>query len=150
MKAKVNWVLIADGSRARIVRQNDMNGETGAQSQDLVFEFDHKRLGEIMTDRPGRSFASEGVRRSAMEYRSEPEKDQEAHFANTLVDALERALHAHQFDQLSIIAEPRMLGIIRQKLSPGLREAVIAEVAKDLTKLPREELDTALAHLGIG
>jgi protein required for attachment to host cells len=149
MKAGTSWVLIADGARARIVRLKNTNHETGVQMDDLVFETDHRRTGEIMSDRPGRSFASEGARRSAMEYRTEPEREQEARFAGTIVDDLDRRLRAHEFDRLSIVAEPRMLGTLRQKLSPALRQAVVAEVAKDLTKLPRHELDTAIAALGI-
>lgn len=62
------WILVADGSRARIVRY-DANGK---HSDDLVFEADHKQLKEIMADKPGRSFASMGAKRSAMEYHSDP------------------------------------------------------------------------------
>ncbi|MCR5943986.1 hypothetical protein CQ057_21760 [Ochrobactrum sp. MYb49] len=53
-------------------------------------------LDEIMSDRPGRSFASERVRRSAIEYRLEPEKDQEARFADMLVGELKRRLRARE------------------------------------------------------
>lgn len=149
MRAKASWVLIADGARARIVRRRNANSDTDVQAEDLVFAIDHKKTGEIMSDRPGRSFAPEGARRSAKEYRSEPEKDQETRFAGMLVDELERRLRAHEFEKLSIVAEPRMLGMLRQKLSPALRQTVVAEVAKDLTKLPRQELDKAIAELDI-
>lgn len=149
MKAKTSWILIADGARARIVRGKDTHDENEAQAEDLVFEIDHKKAGEIMSDRPGRGFASEGARRSAMEYRSDPEKEQEARFADTLLDELERRLHAREFERLAIVAEPRMLGTLRQKLSPALQRVVVAEAAKDLTKVPRHELDAAIAGLGI-
>lgn len=149
MKAKTSWILIADGARARIVRRENPRDETRDQAEDLVFEIDHKKSGEIMSDRPGRSFASEGARRSAMEYRTDPQKEQEAEFADTLVDELERGFYAREFEQLAIVAEPRMLGTLRQKLSPALRRVLVTEVAKDLTKLPRHELDAAIADLGI-
>lgn len=149
MKAKTSWILIADGARARIVRRENPRDETREPPEDLVFEIDHKKTGEIMSDRPGRSFASEGARRSAMEYRTDPEKEQEAEFADTLVDELERRFYDREFEQLAIVAEPRMLGTLRQKLSPALRQVLVTEVAKDLTKLPRKELDAAIADLGI-
>ena len=149
MKAKTSWVLIADGGRARILRRKSTREENEVQADDLVFEIDHKTLGEIMSDRPGRSFASEGARRSAMEYRSEPEKDQEARFADTLVGELERRLRAREFHRLAIIAEPRMLGTLRRKLSPALQQTVVAEFAKDLTKMPRQDLEATILELGI-
>ncbi len=149
MKAKTTWILIADGARARIVRQADAKAEAAGQAEDLLFEIDHKPLREIMSDRPGRSFASEGARRSAMDYRSEPEREQEARFAHTLLEELERRLVDGEFERLAIVAEPRMLGALRQKLSPALRQTIVAEVAKDLTKIPRQELGAAIAQLGI-
>lgn len=147
MKKKTTWVLLADGARARIVRLTNTKDEN--QVEDLVFEIDHKQLGEIMSDRPGRSFASAGKRRSALEYHSEPEKEQEARFAETLVAELEQRFLAHEFQRLAIVAEPRMLGVLRQKFPPTLQQAIVAEVAKDLTKVPRHELAEAISQLGI-
>lgn len=145
MKVKETWVLIADAARARIVRHR----RDGMEAEDLLFEFDHKQLGEIMSDRPGRSFASEGRRRSAMDYRSEPEKEQEARFAEALLAELEQHLHAHEFERLAIVAEPRMLGTLRKRMSPMLRRTIVTEVAKDLTKVPRHELGVVIAQLDI-
>src|SRR5690606_23382694 len=147
MKAKTSWVLVADGARARIVR--DLGMDTGAEDRldDLVYEIDHKQLREIMADKPGRGFASEGARRSAMEYRSDPVQEQEVEFAGMLLDELERRHAADEFGRLAIVAEPRMLGTLRQKLPAALRQAVVKEVPKDLTKLPVKELREALAAL---
>lgn len=147
MKTKTTWVLVANGARARVVR--DLGTGAEDRQEDLVFEIDHKQLREIMADRPGRSFASEGARRSAMEYRSDPVQEQEARFAATLLEQMEQRLAAGEFQQLAIVAEPRMLGVMRKKLSPTLRRAVVGEVAKDLTKLPERELLEAIAELGI-
>lgn len=147
MKAKTTWVLVADGARARIVRDVATGVATADRPEDLVFEIDHKQLREMMADRPGRSFASEGARRSAMEYRSDPVAEQEAAFADMLLERLEQRHAAHEFDRLLIVAEPRMLGLIRQKVSPTLQRAVVKEVPKDWTKLPPDELRQAIAEI---
>lgn len=149
MKAKITWILVADGAHARIVRQTEAKAGGRGPVDDLVFEIDHKQLGEIMSDRPGRSFASEGARRSAMEYHSDAVLAQKTRFAETLLEELAQRHAAGEFERLVIVAEPRMLGVIRQKLSPTLHQTVIAEIAKDLTKLPRQELWRAVAELGI-
>lgn len=149
MKVRRTWVLVADGARARIVRQMMARTGEGEAVDDLVFEAEHKRPGEIMADRPGRAFASEGARRSAMEYHSDPEREEEARFAATLAGMLERHRAEGAFDALAIVAEPRMLGLIRQSLPGPLRDIVESEVAKDLTKLPAAKLRAAIRELGV-
>jgi protein required for attachment to host cells len=149
MKAKATWILIADGARARVLRNAALDVEVEGKQKDIVFEIERKQLREIMSDRPGRSFAPAGARRSSMEYRSEPEKDQEARFADMLLEQLDRRLRSRQFDRLAIIAEPRMLGVLRQRISPTLRRTIFAEVAKDLTKMPQQALREAIAQLDI-
>lgn len=150
MKTPTTWISIADGARARVMRGLETGGEDADRQDDLVFEIDHKQLREIMSDRPGRSFASEGARRSAMEYRSDPVQEQEAEFARMLLEQLEQRHAAHEFDRLVIVAEKRMLGVIRRELPPALRRIVAGEVAKDLTKLPAQKLREAIANLKIG
>lgn len=140
MRPKKTWVLIADGSRGRIIRQLWPNAETGGRLDDLNFNIEHKKLSQIMADRAGRSFSSTGMRRSAMEYHSQPVRDQEARFAGSILKTLTLAFAKREFDCLVIVAEPRMLGVIRLIIPSALRRAVTKEIAKDFTKLPRQEL----------
>lgn len=149
MKRKRTWILVADGARARIIRQMDGDNEDAALLDDLVFEVDHKTPREIMSDRPGRSFTSKGRRRSAMEYSSDPVQEQEVQFANTLIEELARRYADHEFNHLAIVAEPRMLGTLRQKLPEVLVPTLVKEVPKDLTKLPKLQLMQALNKLDI-
>lgn len=149
MKAKRIWVLVADGARARIIRELVSGSDAGERLDDIVFDAEHKQLREIMSDRPGRTFASQGARRSAMEYHSDPVREREEAFAATLVDHLVRHHTADEFDALAIIAEPRMLGLIRQNLPASIRDLVTREIAKDLTKLPGLRLRDAILELGI-
>lgn len=149
MKAKRTWVLVADGARARIIRQLHPDRDAEQKLDDLVFEIDHKQLREVMADRPGRSFASQGTRRSAMEYHSDPVQAQEEQFAESLIETLVQHQVAGSFDALAIIAEPRMLGVLRQRLPVSLSGLIAGELAKDLTKLPALKLRTAVAELGL-
>jgi protein required for attachment to host cells len=139
------WILVADGSRARIIRYK-ANGE---HLDDLVFEADHKQLKEIMADKPGRSFSSSGANRSAMEYHSDPVRQQADDFAAFLCERLEQGRIAGEFDSIAIVAEPRMLGTIRPRIPHLLGSMVVAEIGKDLTKVPAHELYPAIARLDI-
>lgn len=146
MKPTRTWILIADSSRARIVRSAGAKAEP---LEDIVFEADHKQLKEIMADKPGRSFASVGTNRSAMEYHSDPVRRQSEEFAALLVEELGQRSAGGEFDRLAVVAEPRMLGLIRRALPQQLADKVVAEIDKDLTKLPALELRDAIAGLGI-
>jgi len=157
MKPPRIWVLVADGSRARIVRNPAQNTrdrlperiETAESNEDIVFEAEHKPLREIMSDKPGRSFASEGARRSAMVYHSDPVRNQEKEFASTLIATLEERRQAGEFDRLVVVAPPRMLGLIRQQLPDALRDVVTGEIAKDYTKLGWKQLRGAIAGIDL-
>lgn len=140
-------MLVADSTRARIVREPGSHGQDTLE--DLTFETEHRQPREIMADRQGRAFASMGRRRSGIEPHSDPEREQEEAFARKLVDELSRRHAAGEFDALAIIAEPRMLGMIRSRLSGPIGECVAGELAKDLTKLPVPKLRKAILDSGI-
>jgi protein required for attachment to host cells len=149
MKTERVWVLVADSSRARIIRSPELRAKDDRHLADLVLESEHKPAREIMADKPGRSIASVGARRSAMEYRSDPVRLQTEQFAGAIADQLERRRAAGEFDRIVVVAEPRTLGAIRRKLPQQLAATVAAEVAKDLTKLPPDELRAAIVDLNV-
>lgn len=139
MKAKVTWILIADGATAKVFEHNGPG--KGLQAvDDLMFEQTPLKAGEIMADRPGRSFASVGGGRSAMEYSSDPVAVRERRFVENVAEELERKHQQHAFDQLIVAAAPTALGDLRPALSKGLRDTIVAELPKDLTNLPTAQL----------
>ncbi|KQU92425.1 hypothetical protein ASD99_11080 [Mesorhizobium sp. Root695] len=149
MKSRRIWVLVADGARARILRDVLSTGKTPDKQEDLVFHSEPRQLREIMADKPGRSFASTGARRSAMEYHSEPVREQDRAFAAMLAHTLHSHHVAGDFDQLVVAAAPQMLGDLRQAFPESLLKITTAEIAKDFTKLPSHELRDAIRKLEI-
>lgn len=151
MKPILTWVLVADGSRGRVLRDFPMKNteipRTQEHPEDLVFAAPHKQLHEIMADKPGRAFESSGSRRSSMEYHSDPVAQMEHAFAEDILEALEAHHREKAFSKLAIIAAPKMLSHIRKALPDSLKGTVVAEVAKDLTKLPANELREAVHDL---
>lgn len=150
MHGKETWALVADGGRARILRGLNILGEPRghqAAAADIVHEAAHLRTSDYGTDKPGRSYASVGSRRSSMEATSDPVRVAEQDFASQLIDELETHLNAGDFDRLALIAAPRMLGDLRAALPASLKDKVITEIAKDLTKTPAVELRAAVIAL---
>lgn len=135
MKAIVTWVLLADGGQARIL-VNDGPGKGLSAVKGLSFAQDNLRAQDIVTDKPGRSFASVGHGRSAMEPKTSPVEQREATFVRNLADVLETKRAEGAFDRLIIAAAPTALGDIRPALSDGVRKTIVAELPKDLTNIP--------------
>ena len=137
--SETTWILIADGSRARLFEH-----QRSRQSFELVFEDDRPELRdrELMrdSDRPGRIHESVGQVRHGMQPHTPADQRIREHFARELVDRLAQGANEHQFGQLLLVAPPTMLGALRSHLGEALRERVIAEIDKDLTKIPAHEL----------
>lgn len=139
MKPVTTWILIADGARARVL-ENTGPGKGVAEVAGLEFSDAHLRSRDIMADKPGRTFPSAGVGRSAMEPPTDPVEKRQSDFARSLAEALEKKRRQKAFDRLVLVAAPAALGHLRSMLSPQLRETVAGELAKDLTKVPNPDI----------
>lgn len=146
MKPIVTWVLVADGAQAKVFEH--LGPGKGLRAVDgMQFAEDRKKASELVTDRPGRSFSSVGNGRSAMEPTSNPVVERERAFVEMVSAELARHFEAGAFRRLVIAAAPTALGDIRPALTAQLREAVIAELPKDLTGLPTAALTQHLADV---
>jgi protein required for attachment to host cells len=143
MKATRTWILVADGSRARIL-ENDGPGKGLHEVAGHVYHGDHAATHEIMSDRTGRAYSSVGPGRSAMQPHTDPHRDLKKKFAHQLADVLAADLERKSYDRLVIVAAPSALGDLRAALPDHVRAKVTAEVAKDLTKTPDAELASHL------
>lgn len=139
MKPIHTWILIADGAHARVLTHPGP-GKALLEVPGLEFANEHLRAGDIMADRPGRSFSSGGHGRSAMQPQTDPVEKREADFVATLAHMLDEKLHQKAFDRLIIAAAPQAMGDLRKSLSPAVKKTIIAERAKDLTNIPNAEL----------
>jgi protein required for attachment to host cells len=99
---------------------------------------------EMSADKPGRVQESATVARHAIE-RADLHRRKKERFALSLAASLERRLASNEYDRLVIAVAPETLGIIRAALSEKVKAAVLAEVPKDLTKLPNPQVRV---HLG--
>ena len=50
------------------------------------------------------------------------------------------AYDAGRFDELTLVASPEFLGVLRKQLDPRISAAIIDEIGKDYTQLNREQL----------
>lgn len=133
------WALVINGARSRILRGISGGGDNALA--ELVLRCESRNLRGIMSDKPGRSFASMGGgRRSAMEYASDPIAEDQREFIRQIIALLESHRRAGEFDRLAIFAEHDMLGHLRQMMPRTLAELVIREVPKNLLHLSTQDL----------
>ena len=146
MKPVVTWIVIADGTQARVF-ENSGPGKGLVAMDGLRLEEEALKTSEIMSDRQGRSFSSVGPGRSAMEPRTDPVDYRETEFARRVAAMLNEKHSEHAFKRLVIAAAPTTLGDLRKALSASTRSAIMAELPKDLTNTPRQNLDKQFADV---
>jgi len=98
---------------------------------------------ELGADAPGRVVSSVGSIRSAVEQTDWHDQAERAFLVN-LVRELEAALATGKTKSLIVVAPPRALGMLRPVYSHKVRNAVRAEVDKDLVKHPVHEIEKHL------
>jgi protein required for attachment to host cells len=135
-------VLVGDGRKALFLRNKGT-----ARQVELVVERELQQPNpptrEQGTDRPGRKPGSDGVSRSAIE-QTDWHARAEEHFAAEIARTLYEMEHSHKFNQLVVVAPPKMLGDLRAAFHSEVAKCVVAEVPKDLTSHPVTELSRLL------
>jgi protein required for attachment to host cells len=143
MPKTVTWIVIADGARARVVRQ----ARTGAPLEPVPGqEFINPQTGptrELGTDKPGRSIDSMGGGRSSME-NVDWHRFEKKRFAHAVAEHLELAAEGDSFQKLVLVAPPETLGEMRSKLGKHANAKIYAEIAKDLTAVGVADLASHL------
>jgi protein required for attachment to host cells len=139
MRQKRTWILVADGARARVLRSAGRDRHLEAV-EGLELAADHARTHELMTDRLGRVVEAHGKARHAVEPKSDPHRELKRSFAAKLAAILDERLQQGAYHRLVLVAPPKMLGDLRAALSPAVRHAVAAELAKDLTQVTMRDI----------
>jgi len=147
MKPTRTWIVIADGDQAKIF-ENDGPGRGLHAIKDLQLEQERLQARDIMADKPGRAGNTQGPgSRSSIAYHTDPVDAREQRFVERLADVLDQKHHEGAFERLVIAAAPAALGDLRPALSHGVREAIMAELPKDLTNIPTARLPEHFAEL---
>lgn len=143
MKKTVTWILIADGTQARVLEHNGPGkGLSGVNGLDWSIE--PLQSQDIDTDKPGRGHSSGGSARSSMEAKTDPAQHREAEFVRSVAAVLDKKAQEGAFDRLVVAAAPIALGNLRKVMSPHVKKTIVAELDKDLTNLPTPSIDKHL------
>ncbi len=135
-------VLVGDGARALFFRNAGTPENLKLVVED-VFEYENPATRDQGADQPGRTFASVGARRSAVE-QTDWHQIAEDRFAEEVATALYRGAQQGRYQRLVIVAPPKTLGVLRKALHKTVADKVVAELPKDLTSHPVQDIERLL------
>ena len=107
---------------------------------------------DLVTDKPGRFQDDSAQGRSPARGSSEPTAKQHSveSFAKEVGKFIERNRAEGNFEHISLIAEPKILGHFRSTFSKATEGCILEEVKKNLTKADEETIRETLTRLAKG
>ncbi|MBW9052987.1 host attachment protein [Rhizobium mesosinicum] len=138
-----SWVVVCDGAKALILQNAGDTELMNLQVRETLTQ-PNQPTREIGTDKPGRSYAPDGLSGSAMEETNWQDQAEEE-FLKEVAGKLDELVHEKEARRILLVAPPRALGALRPNLSADVQAAISAEVAKDYTNLPVDQIERHLA-----
>lgn len=138
-------ILVCDGAKA-LVFENAGDAQA-LNLKPLVIEVEpHKPTRELGSDRPTRVYDSMDGSRSGTD-ETDWHEQAEADFLVGVARSLEQLVAERRPPQLTIIAPPRSLGVLRRALGTPSWSAPTVEIGKDLVNHPVAEIEKQLAAM---
>ena len=129
---KTYWVIVADESKADFYTHDTTRGPL-RELITLENETARKKIGDLISDRSGRSFDSKGQGRHTMTAeKSDPKKQAAIIFAKQIADRITKARHSGVCRDFALIAAPRFLGLLRDALTTTGNIAPYLSIDKDI------------------
>lgn len=139
---KTTWVLIANGSEARLFK-----AQKNYRDMHLLQEFYHPESREkainLVTDAPGR-YRKSVAPKSAFEEPLSPKKMETDKFAHTLANILEQGRTKNLYSNLIVIAPAHFQGLLNKCCSHFVINKIVDTLDKDYTKITEHELPNYL------
>jgi protein required for attachment to host cells len=133
------FVFVGDGRKALFLRNEGDEKYANFVTEQVLADERNPATHEQGTDRPGR-LGMMGGARSAVE--TTDWHDIEEHkFAQRAAEALERVVRDRAAPALVIAAPARTLADLRKALHDDVKTRIVAEIDKDLTKIPVWEIE---------
>jgi len=136
------WVVVCDG-RKEVVLENIGDEQFPDLRTRSAIEAEAAPTSALGTERPGRVHQRVGPSRSAVEQTDWHDRDEEE-FLKAVVERLETAVLGKEVSHLVIVAPPRALGVLRKNYGQHVKDAIVAEVDKDLASHPVTDIEKHL------
>ncbi|HEY0125277.1 MAG TPA: host attachment family protein [Rhizobium sp.] len=138
-----SWVVICDGAKALMLENAGGGLQPDLRTRETL-EQPSAPDRELGTDKPGRTHQAEGIGGSAVEETAWQDQAEEE-FLKGVAAKIDTLVRSKGIKSLVLVAPPRALGILRSRLAAHSQTAIVAEVAKDLTNFPVDQIERYLA-----
>ena len=132
-------VIAADNTRARVFHSSSSQDALKEKTV-LVHPKNRLHKKDLTSDRQGYSFSSHGYGRKVLSNHVDPKEFEIKQFAKEINDYLKVSDANNDFDQLIIIAAPKLLGELKKQLNRSIRKLITHELNKNIAKLSAGEI----------
>ena len=139
---KTTWIMVASREEVRIFSREG-SGHIKLEL-DIGNPLGKLKLQDLVSDKSGAPSDNRMRRRPAYSTEESPRERALKDFYREVCNQLDHALSRHDFSELVLIAEPRLLGYIRGMLSKNVRACVYKEIAKDLSAEQDKDIEGRL------
>ena len=137
-------MFVGDGQKALFLRNTGDTTLLNLTTAQVLTD-ENPPTHEQGTDRPGRAFQSVAkAKRSGMETTDWHELEKEL-FASRVAAALEQIVRGEKVKTIVVVAPPRTLAELRNAFHADVKNRIVAEIDKDLTNLPVDQIEKHLA-----
>ncbi|MBE9103259.1 host attachment protein [Vacuolonema iberomarrocanum] len=147
-------VAVIDGTKARFLTLSPVEFD-GYESGPNLIEYESLYSAEKdmqgqdlwANTKTGRNRGTAGQAHSYDDHRENHMVEFERRFTQKIVNQILDLSTSHEVQQLILVAEPQMLGIMREMMVSGLpKRLIVHEVGKDLCRMTAKELHDYLAE----
>ena len=135
------YIVVSDAARARVFAHAAGNTR---EIDNLVHPESREHTGDLRTGGEGAATNDGGQQRQTGNDDATLEKHA-MFFAKEVADYLKNARSQGKADSFVIAADPKFLGLLREKMDSNTRDMVVKEVDKDYSKASLEEVIDKLA-----
>jgi protein required for attachment to host cells len=136
-------VFIGDGRKALFLR-NAGDEKVLDLRTERVFAEDNPPTHEQGTDKPGRTFARAGAHRRGAVQQTDWHHLEEKRFADSVAAALASVVRQSHVPAILVAAPPKTLAELRRAFHADVKARIVAEIDKDLTNEPVDEIESHL------
>lgn len=139
------YIVVADAARARIFTRDALHLK---EQQSLVHAEGRMHEGDLITDSAGADVheSMSSTARSSVEGGTALKHENEL-FAKEVTQCLYNARVNNSMEKLIIVAPPKFLGLLRDKLDAPTHKLVIHTLSKDLSKASLDDIQEAVSDL---
>lgn len=138
------YIVVADAARARVFTRDALKL---VELDSLVHAANRLHEGDLVTDRGADVHESMSTSSRSSGGESTARTHEETIFAKEVAERIYRARVDNTMEKLILVAPPRFLGQLRDKLDGPTTKLVIHSLAKDLSKASLEEIQEAVSDM---